>query len=55
MTLQVEQFLRCEHAFTCPIMLVHMSGVLCHVCASSTSCTFVYFTIQHWASQAAQW
>ena len=28
--------------------LVHMSGGLCHMCASSTSsCAFVYFTVQY--------
>ena len=39
--------------------LVHVSGIHCHVCTSSTSgCAFVYFTIQYcieWASQVAQW
>ena len=55
MTLQVEQFQRCERAFPCPVMLVHMPSVPYHVCASSTSCDFVYFTLQYWASQVAQW
>ena len=28
--------------------LVHVSGIHCHVCASSTSgCAFVYFTVQY--------
>ena len=34
--------------FACPIMLVHISGVHCHVHASSTSgCAFLYFTVQY--------
>ena len=34
-----------KHAFSCPSKRVHMSGVLCQRCASSTSgCTFVYWT-----------
>ena len=55
MNLQVANFQICKHVFTYPAIEVsHMSGMYCHVCASSTS-AFVYFTIQHWASQAAQW
>ena len=35
-----------SHVQSCK--LVHMSGVLCHVCASSTGgCAFVYFTVQY--------
>ena len=47
MNLQVANFQRCEHAFTCRhIKLVHVSGVHFHVRASSTgSCAFVYFIV----------
>ena len=47
MNLQVVTFQRCEYVFLCPVMLVHMSGVLCHVHPTSTTgCAFVYLTIQ---------
>ena len=47
MNLQVANFQICKHVFTYPAIEVsHMSGMYCHVCASSTS-AFVYFTIQH--------
>ena len=37
----------CPHAQS--HKLVHISGVCCHMQASSTSgCAFVYFTIQHY-------
>ena len=42
MTLQVEQFLRCEHAFTCPIMLVHMCTLSC-VCILYKLCFCVLY------------
>ena len=44
--LQIVNFQRCDCAFACGIILVHMSGVHCNTCASSTrDCAFVYFTV----------
>ena len=47
MNLQVVNFQRCKHAsLVRSHKLVHMSGVHCHVRASSISgCAFVYFTV----------
>ena len=49
MNLQVANFKRCDYVFTCPItLLVHMSGIHCHMHASSThGCVSVYFTVQY--------
>ena len=45
-SLQVANFQRWQCALACPVKLVHMSGVHCHMRASSTSgCVFVYFTV----------
>ena len=39
---------RYEQMFTCPITLVYVSGVHCHMCTSSTSgCASEYFTAQY--------
>ena len=46
--LQVVNFQRCECAFACPVTIVHMSGVHCHMHASSkSSYAFVHFTVQY--------
>lgn len=40
------------HISTLSHHVTHMSGVHCHVCASSTSgCAFVYFTVQYYRVQ----
>ena len=46
--LQTVNFQRCDCAFACGIILVHMSGKHCHMCASSTSaCAVVGFTVYY--------
>ena len=43
MNLQVVNFQRCHRAFACPVRLVHVSGIHCHMFASSLIyCTGLY-------------
>lgn len=52
---QVVNFQRCKRVFACPVNeLVHVSGVPCHVRASSPNgCACVHFTVQYYVGYSS--